>query len=153
MSEDNYWTGAFVRPLTRIGRIIGIAVTVAILPAILIYVFCFSMKTTSEYRCALQVMKEDARVLASTGAPIQPGWIAWTKYYESGGMLTQGMFVTYVSGPDGGGRRLVLRLSGAGASAEAADRTQSNQGRQDSEDDAAGEAGPPFSHGADAGTV
>ena len=103
MSEDNYWTGAFVRALKRIGRLAGVVVTVAILPAILIYVFCFSMKTTSEYRCALQVMKEDARVLASTGAPIQPGWIAWTKYYESGGMLTQGMFVTYVSGPDGGG--------------------------------------------------
>jgi hypothetical protein len=44
-----------------------------------------------------------ARLLTVTGAPVSPGLFAWTSYYESGGMLTQGTFSTYVSGPKGGG--------------------------------------------------
>ncbi len=103
MKEENYWIGVFASPLKRLGRIIGIAALAAILPAILLYVFGFSIKTTSEYRCVMRIVEESGQVVSITGSPITPGWFAWIKYYESGGMLSQGTFFTSVSGPKGSG--------------------------------------------------
>jgi hypothetical protein len=103
MTEENYWINAIANPLKRAGRILGIAALAAILPGVLAYVFCFSIKSAPEYRCALGVLADSGQVASIAGSPLTPGLIAWTRFYESGGMLTQGAFTTHVSGPDGGG--------------------------------------------------
>jgi hypothetical protein len=101
MTEGNYWIGVLVNPLKRLVRILGIAAGAAALPVLILYVFAFSMRTSSEYRCAMQILGRSRQVLSMIGAPISPGWIAWTKYYESGGMVSQGVFWTYITGPEG----------------------------------------------------
>ena len=76
----------------------------AIVPLILLYVFGFSIKTTEEYACALDIAESSARVIEITGEPVEPGLFAWTSYFESGGGERQGQFSTSLSGPRGKGR-------------------------------------------------
>ena len=76
----------------------------AIVPLILLYVFGFSAKTTSEYDCVIRTVGQSAPVVAVTGEPITPGLFAWTSYFESSGGLRQGQFYTTLSGPRGHGR-------------------------------------------------
>lgn len=80
------------------------AALLAMLPvAILLYVFGFSAKTGSEYKCVMRIAEESQQVVSVTGSPIKPGLFAWTKYYESGGATSQGAFFTAISGPKGDG--------------------------------------------------
>jgi hypothetical protein len=103
MTEENYWIGVFVNPLRKLGRILGIAAMAAGLPVFLLYIFGFSIKSSSEYGCVMRILEENRQVLSITGSPIQPGLFAWIKYYERGGMISQGTFFTYISGPRGSG--------------------------------------------------
>ena len=84
-------------------RILLFLILIAILPLILIYVFAFSNKTAPEYACAMRTAEQSRQVVSVTGEPIQRSLFAWTTYFESGGGLRQGSFITYLSGPHGGG--------------------------------------------------
>ncbi|MBN2006435.1 MAG: hypothetical protein JXA21_23990 [Anaerolineae bacterium] len=74
---------------------------------ILLYVFGFSIKTSEEYACALQIAERSAQVAEITGEPVTPGLFAWTSHFESGGGLRQRRFSTSLSGPRGKGRLVV----------------------------------------------
>jgi len=76
----------------------------AVVPLILLYIFGFAIKTSTEYDCVIQTVRQSASVIAITGEPITPGMFAWTVYFESGGGLRQGQFYTTISGPRGRGR-------------------------------------------------
>lgn len=86
-----------------IKAVLGTALLVALPIAILLYVFGFSAKTGAEYKCVMRIVQESKQVTTITGAPIEPGLFAWTKYYESGGATSQGAFFTSISGPKGDG--------------------------------------------------
>ncbi len=88
----------------KIIRIISRSALALALPLLLLFFFAFMIKTTAEYACVLQVVRQDPQVVAALGAPIQPGLFAWTPYFESGGQVRQGAFVTAVSGPRGRGK-------------------------------------------------
>ncbi len=81
----------------------GTALLIAIPIIILLYIFGFSVKTTSEYNCVMHIAQESEQVVSVTGSPIKPGLFAWTKYSESGGATSQGAFFTSISGPKGDG--------------------------------------------------
>jgi hypothetical protein len=83
--------------------VLGTALLVALPIAILLYVFGFSAKSSSEYKCVMRIAQESKQVISITGSPIKPGLFAWTKYYESGGATSQGAFFTSISGPQGDG--------------------------------------------------
>lgn len=70
-------------------------------PLILLYVFGFSIKTTSEYGCVIREINSSSQAVAVVGEPVTPGLFAWTSYFESGGGLRQGQFSTFISGPRG----------------------------------------------------
>ncbi len=82
-------------------RILVFIALFAFVPLILLGVFGFSIKTTPEYRCVLQVARSSAAVAEVAGEPLQPGLLAWTSYFESGGGLRQGRFSTHLTGPQG----------------------------------------------------
>jgi len=84
-------------------RSLGSLFLLLLLPAILLFVFGFFMKTTDEYACALQTARQESQVIAVTGEPLMPGLFAWMPYFESGGGLRQGLFFTKLSGPTGSG--------------------------------------------------
>ncbi len=93
----------FQNTLRGCGRTFGFLTLLAIIPLILLYVFGFSIKTSEEYACVLQLAEHSAEVVEITGEPLTPGLFAWTSYYESGGGLRQGRFSTLISGPRGKG--------------------------------------------------
>lgn len=76
----------------------------AILPAILIYIFGFSIKSTPEYACAVDIVGENRQVISVIGSPLKPGIFAWIRFFESGGLIRQGAFFTSIYGPHGDGR-------------------------------------------------
>ncbi|MDI6768645.1 MAG: hypothetical protein QMD04_03100 [Anaerolineales bacterium] len=71
--------------------------------AIALGFFGFFMKTTDEYACAIQTVRQSPRVVALIGEPVTPGLFAWTPFFESGGGLRQGILFTTISGPKGSG--------------------------------------------------
>lgn len=74
------------------------------LPILMLAIFGFSIKTTPEYDCAVSLVENSRAVTSLTGTPIQPGFFAWTRFFESGGFVRQGAFSTSISGPWGHGR-------------------------------------------------
>jgi hypothetical protein len=94
--EENHWKNAFKGTFFT-------AMLIAIPIIILLYIFGFSIKTTSEYSCVMHIAEESEQVISVTGSPIKPGLFAWTKYSESGGATSQGAFFTSISGPQGDG--------------------------------------------------
>jgi hypothetical protein len=81
---------------------IGVAlVTGAIFPVFMLFIFGFSIKTTPEYACVMQMVESNRQVVNVTGEPVTPGFFAWTGFFESGGGVRQGSFSTRVSGPQG----------------------------------------------------
>jgi len=90
--------------LLALWRIVRTAALAAVVPLILLYIFGFSIKTSEEYNCAIQVAGQSRSVVGVTGEPITPGLFAWITYFESGGGLRQGQFFTTLSGPRGRGR-------------------------------------------------
>jgi len=74
------------------------------IPAILFFVFGFSIKLTDAYVCIIQIVEQDPRVNEEIGEPITPGFLAWTTSYEGGFGYSTGHFYTSVSGPQGNGR-------------------------------------------------
>jgi predicted ferric reductase len=104
MDEKNSLPNTMTGSLRSLWRNLWVAISIAIVPIILLYVFGFSIKTTPEYDCAMQMVEKSRQVIQVTGSPIKPGQFAWTKFFESGGMLRQGAFFTSISGPAGSGR-------------------------------------------------
>ncbi len=102
MNSDDF-PGQRKNVLHRWWYVLLLAIAVAVIPLILLYVFGFSIKTSDEYDCAIRMAEQSAQVIAVTGEPITPGLFAWTRYFESGPGLRQGYFSTAVSGPRGRG--------------------------------------------------
>lgn len=97
----------FLNTLRNLWRLISSLALFAIVPLILLYVFGFSIKTTEEYACALQMVGRSDEVTRLIGEPLEPGLFAWTSFFESGGGERQGQFSTRLSGPRGRGRMIV----------------------------------------------
>lgn len=89
--------------LQKLGKKILIVIAVAAFPLFMLYIFGFSIKSSEEYACALQITERNPQVLAVTGRPVTPDFFAWISYFESSGGLSQGNFSTGVSGPQGSG--------------------------------------------------
>lgn len=94
----------FTSALRGCGRTLGSFVMIMIIPLILLYIFGFSIKTSEEYACVLQLAERNPEVIGVTGEPVTPGLFAWISYFESGGGERQGAFSTALSGPHGKGR-------------------------------------------------
>ncbi|MBN2257578.1 MAG: hypothetical protein JW704_07115 [Anaerolineaceae bacterium] len=75
----------------------------ALVPIILIAVFGLFVKTTPEYKCALNIVEDNEQIFNILGKPIRPGLFAWLMYYERGGMESHGAYTTSVTGPKGSG--------------------------------------------------
>ncbi len=94
----------FTSALRGCGRPLVYFVMLMIIPLILLYIFGFSIKTSEEYACVLQLAERNPEVIGVTGEPVTPGLFAWISYFESGGGERQGAFATALSGPQGKGR-------------------------------------------------
>jgi hypothetical protein len=70
----------------------------------MMYIFGFSIKSSSQYACTLEQARRSREVTWQLGEPIEPGFFAWLSYHESQGSISQGSFSTSVSGPRGNGR-------------------------------------------------
>jgi hypothetical protein len=100
MRTSDYGSNLTIRDRLRVlWRVLRTIVLIVILPLFLLYIFGFSVKTSAEYDCVIQMASQNARVVAVTGEPIKPGLFAWIVYFESGGGLRQGHFYTTISGP------------------------------------------------------
>jgi len=88
--------------LSCLRRLLSWAMFLAV-PLVLLYVFGFSIKTSEEYACVLQIAESTPEIIEITGEPVSPGTFAWISYFESGGGERQGAFATALTGPQGKG--------------------------------------------------
>jgi hypothetical protein len=88
----------------KTGRIVKWAGLTLIFPLAMLLFFALFIKTTEEYACIMRTVVQHPDVVAAVGEPIEPGLLAWSPFFESGGHVRQGYFVTNVSGPRGKGK-------------------------------------------------
>ena len=93
----------FKATLRKWGRRLLIILAIAAFPLFMLWIFGFSIKSSEEYACVMQIAERNPQVLAVTGEPVKPDLFAWISYFESGGGLRQGNFSTGISGPLGSG--------------------------------------------------
>ena len=89
--------------LRKVGQKALIILAIAAFPLFMLYIFGYSIKSSEEYACVLQIPERNRQVLAVTGDPVTPYFFAWISYFESGGGERQGNFSTGISGPNGSG--------------------------------------------------
>jgi len=71
---------------------------------VLLLFFGLFIKGTDEYACALETLEQSWELDQEIGRPWQPGFFAWTSYYESNSAVRQGNFSTTLTGPRGRAR-------------------------------------------------
>ena len=76
----------------------------------MLFIFGFSIKDTTLYKCAVQLTQNNPEVVRLIGTPIKPGTFAWITNYKSSGSSESGHFSTDLSGPKGSG---TLDVSGS----------------------------------------
>jgi len=86
------------------------------LPAGLVYLLGFSMKSEPEYRCAMSKLAASKEVKSAIGSPFEPGTFAWVSAWETSGAISQGHFSTSIAGPKGEGSVDVTSFRAAASS-------------------------------------
>ena len=88
----------------RIWRVVKLSVLTSLFPAVMVFFFGLFIKTTDEYACVMRTVEQHPEVVEALGEPIEAGFFAWSPFFESGGHVRQGYFITRVSGPRGRGK-------------------------------------------------
>ena len=88
----------------KMGRIVKWAVLSLLFPLAMVLFFALFIKTTEEYDCIMRTVVRHPDVVREIGEPVESGLFAWSPFFESGGRVRQGYFVTRVSGPRGKGK-------------------------------------------------
>jgi hypothetical protein len=88
----------------NVGQIVKWAGLMLLFPLAMLLFFALFIKTTEEYDCIMRNVVQHPDVVAEVGEPVEPGLLAWSPFFESGGHVRQGYFVTNVSGPRGKGK-------------------------------------------------
>jgi hypothetical protein len=88
----------------RIWRIVKLTVLTSLFPAVMVFFFGLFIKTTDEYACIMRTVARHPEVVEALGEPIEASFFAWSPFFESGGHVRQGYFITRVSGPRGRGQ-------------------------------------------------
>jgi hypothetical protein len=80
---------------------------------IMVLGFGLGIKLTDEYACTMTVVQQHQLVIEDLGRPLEPGFLAWTRNYESDPNGVRMYFTSSVSGPRGSGqvRANIHRLS------------------------------------------
>lgn len=90
--------------VTNVGQIVKWAGLMLLFPLGMLLFFALFIKTTEEYGCIMRTVVQHPNVAREIGEPVEPGLLAWSPFFESGGRVRQGYFVTNVSGPRGKGK-------------------------------------------------
>ncbi len=90
--------------VTNVGRIVKWAGLALLFPLAMVLFFALFIKTTGEYDCIMRTVVQHPDVVREIGEPVEPGLLAWSPFFESGGRVRQGYFVTNISGPRGKGK-------------------------------------------------
>ena len=88
----------------KLVRIVKWGALMLFFPLVMVFFFAFFIKTTEEYDCIMRTVAQHPEVVREIGEPVEPGLLAWSPFFESGGHVRQGYFVTRVSGPRGEGK-------------------------------------------------